>query len=171
MTDSPYATRPLTAEDAAPWSALRRQGTRDHPLGFLITPEEADATSDDDARAILQGGTTRGVFHGATLVGYCGLRRGGLQRIRHRAELGPFMVNAAHQGRGAAGALMTAVIAEARAMGVAQLELHVDVDNARAFAFYRRHGFVPVAILPDGARIEGRPRDAHFCVLRLEAEA
>ncbi len=46
-------------------------------------------------------------------------------------------VATASQGRGIAGAL----IAEARRLSPARLDLHVNQDNARAIGFYRKHGF------------------------------
>jgi len=145
------------------------RGARNFPLGFLITAEEADTMRTEKAQAILDSGTTRGVFDASSLVGYCGFRRETLYQTRHRAEIGPFYVTSAHQGRGAAQVLMDGVVSEARAEGIEQLELLVDVGNARALAFYARHGFEPVGFHPDGVRIGGEPRDAHFCILRISA--
>lgn len=163
----PYTYRPLTAEDGTAWATLRMEGARDFPLGFLISADEAESMTSEKARSVLSNGTTRGVFDGPHLVGYCGLRRETLERTRHRAEIGPFYVTSAHQGRGAARVLMDGVISEARSQGIERLELFVDVGNTRALAFYRRQGFEPISIHPDGVRICGKPRDAHFCILRL----
>lgn len=162
----PYTYRPLTAEDGTAWATLRMEGARDFPLGFLITADEAESMTSEKARSVLSNGTTRGVFDGPHLVGYCGLRRETLERTRHRAEIGPFYVTLAHQGCGAAQVLMDGVVSEARSQGIEQLELFVDVGNARALAFYKRQGFEPISIHPDGVRICGEPRDAHFCILR-----
>ena len=162
----PYTYRPLTAEDGTAWATLRMEGARDFPPGFLISADEAESMTSEKARSVLSNGTTRGVFDGPHLVGYCGLRRETLERTRHRAEIGPFYVTSAHQGCGAARVLMDGVVSEARSQGIEQLELFVDVGNARALAFYRRQGFEPISIHPDGVRICGEPRDAYFCILR-----
>lgn len=169
MTDEgSYTYRTLTAEDGASWTALRRKGARDFPLGFLITVAEADAMTPERARSTLDARTTRGVFADASLVGYCGYRRETLVQTRHRAEIGPFFVVADHQGCGAAQVLMAGLIAEADAAGVEQLELFVDVANTRALAFYERQGFRAIAVHPDGVRIDGVSRDAHFCIRRID---
>jgi putative acetyltransferase len=47
----------------------------------------------------------------------------------------------AHQGLGAGRALMQALIAHARAIGLHRLELYVRTDNPRAIALYRSLGF------------------------------
>jgi putative acetyltransferase len=54
-------------------------------------------------------------------------------------------------GRGVAGALL----AEARRESPAGLDLHVNVDNGRAIAFYAKHGFVNAG--DDVNPISGRP--------------
>lgn len=167
MIERPYTYRVLTAEDGASWDALRKEGVRDFPLGFLVTADEAETMISEKARSILDNRTTRGVFDASSLVGYCGLRREALQQTCHRAEIGPFYVTSAHQGCGAARVLMDGVVSEARTRGIEQLELFVDVENTRALAFYKRHGFEPISVHPDGVRIGGKSRDAHFCILRI----
>lgn len=57
------------------------------------------------------------------------------------AEVARFYVDRPWHGSGLAGALMDAVVATARAAGAPALWLAVLQRNARAVAFYRRHGF------------------------------
>lgn len=159
--------RELTPDDALAWRALRLEGIRDFPLGFLMTVDEARTADIERCRKTLATGAFRGVLMGSALIGFCGFHRSPLARIRHRAEIGPFFVAARYHGSGAADALMDGLIAEAGALGLAQLELFVDTDNHRAIAFYRRHGFKLVATHPDNVRIDGQPRDDHFYRLRL----
>lgn len=159
--------RTLASEHAQQWQTLRLEGARDFPLGFLITVEEAAATPIERCREILDSGTSRGVFEAGKLVGFCGYRSQRLERTRHRAEIGPFFVASDYQGSGAAQVLMQGVINEARESGIEQLELFVDSENDRAIAFYERQGFERIAIHPDGVRIDGISRDAHFYRLRL----
>lgn len=149
------------------WQMLRLEGARDFPMGFLVTVEETAATPPERRRQILDFGTVRGVFLATTLVGICGFRPQQLERTCHRAEIGPFFVTKDHQGHGAAQVLMQGVINEAKESGIEQLELFVDSENHRAIAFYERQGFEPVAMHPDGVRIDGKPRDAYFYRLRL----
>ncbi|ETX12912.1 hypothetical protein OCH239_15350 [Roseivivax halodurans JCM 10272] len=162
-----YAYRTLKGDDHQSWAALRQEGARDFPLGFLFTAEEAATMTSDEARSILNKGHTRGVFDASYMIGYCGLQIETLQQTRHRAEIGPFYVTSAYQGCGAARVLLDGVIREARMRDVEQLELYVDVGNTRALAFYKRFGFERVSVHPDGFRIDGKPRDAYFCILRI----
>lgn len=138
---------------------LRAEGAHDFPLGFLITPTEARRADLDRCREILSAGGFRGVFLASGLVGFCGYRLQGLERIRHRGEIGPFFVAASHQGTGAAGVLLQGVIAEAQENGIEQLELGVDPDNHRAIRFYEREGFELYGTQPDIVRMNGMSHD------------
>ncbi|MDX8346478.1 GNAT family N-acetyltransferase [Cognatiyoonia sp. IB215446] len=165
MSDFTYKT--LAPTHAAAWQGLRLEGARNFPMGFLVTVEETASADLDRCRAILKAGAIRGVFAGETLVGFCGYRPNSLERIRHRAEIGPFFVTATYHGTGAADALMKGVISEAKSAGLAQLELFVDTKNHRAIAFYEKRGFRRAATHYDGVRIDGQSRDDHFYTLRL----
>jgi len=157
----------LNPDHAVDWQKLRMEGVRAFPLGFLTTEEEALRTTENQAKDILRHGLTRGVFNQKKLIGFCGYRPKQLERIRHRAEIGPFFVSSEHQGSGAAHTLIGGVIQEARTSEIEQLELFVDTENYRAIAFYERCGFERIATHTDGVRIEGKPRDDHFYCLRL----
>ena len=157
----------LSRQDAKQWQSLRLEGVREFPIGFLVTEAEAATTTLERAADILAAGSTRGVFNDGLLAGFCGFRRSALERVRHRAELGPFFVAARFQGSGAAAVLMSGVIEEARAGGVEQLELFVDTENARAIRFYQRFGFKQAARYIDSVRIDGRSHDDDFMTLRI----
>lgn len=159
--------RILHPDDAEAWRDLRLEGVTEFPLGFLITPQEAMATTLDQARQILAAGTLRGIFRDGKLLGFCGYRPQRLERTRHRGELGPFFVARHAQGTGAARSLLNGVIAEASAGGVEQLELTVSPDNHRAVAFYEREGFERFGMFPDAVRMDGTPGDEHLYRLRL----
>ena len=68
------------------------------------------------------------------------------QAVRHRPtiELVRFYVHPEHHGSGTAGVLMNHTLAAARATGARGAWLGVSEENARANAFYARHGFEPV---------------------------
>ena len=157
----------ISPSHAPDWRALRLEGVRDFPLGFLVTEEETAAAGVDRCREILNAGTMRGVYRDTKLVGFCGYRPQCLMQTKHRAEIGPFFVSKSHHGTGAANVLMRGVIEEARGNGIEQLELFVDTENYRAIKFYERFGFERVATHFDGVRIMGQSRDDHFYTLRL----
>lgn len=165
MTGFSYQT--LLPEHAEVWRELRLEGTRDFPLGFLVTYDEAKSMSLDRCREVLGHKGLRGVFKDQMLVGFCGYRPQHLERIKHRAEIGPFFVTQAYQGSGAAKAMMLGVISEAKNAGIAQLELFVDSENPRAMAFYESHGFKRIATHYDSVRVDGQPRHDHFMTLQL----
>ncbi|APX10798.1 GNAT family N-acetyltransferase [Tateyamaria omphalii] len=152
-----FLYRTLTAADASAWLAMRIEGARVAPDGFLVTLDEVREMDEARAQTALEFGGLRGVFEGETLVGFCGYRPQRLRRIRHRAELGPFYVTPSRQGSGAAQVMMQGVLAEARAGGVEQIELTVAPDNARAIAFYKRQGFQKYGVRPDAIREGGVP--------------
>ncbi|WP_147111256.1 GNAT family N-acetyltransferase [Tateyamaria sp. syn59] len=152
-----FSYRTLIATDASAWLALRKEGARVAPKGFLVTLDEVRKMDEAGAQKALEFGGMRGVFEDETLVGFCGYRPQQLQRIRHRAELGPFYVTPSQQGSGAAQVMMKGILEEARAGGVAQIELTVAPDNARAIAFYKRQGFQKYGVRPDAIREGGVP--------------
>lgn len=89
---------------------------------------------------------------GADPVGYSMLLAGEptdpdvARAIRHRptVELVRFYVHPDHHGSGAADLLMERTLATAAATEARGAWLGVSEENARANAFYARHGFVPV---------------------------
>ncbi|MEL6451161.1 MAG: GNAT family N-acetyltransferase [Pseudomonadota bacterium] len=141
--------RPATPEDVETWRQLRYDGILASPQAFLVTADEAAAFSVDiDLRQLAEGGRFL-AFQGETAVGLIALNRNRIPRAAHRAEIGPFYVVPAARGTGTADALIAAVSDYASAAGIWQLELYVNQDNARAIAFYRRHGFVPAGTIPN----------------------
>ena len=73
-------------------------------------------------------------------VAYAQLRRTP-GAVHGEVELARFYVRRADHGRGVAQALMSAVLAEVRALGATSLWLGVWERNARAIRFYRKCGF------------------------------
>ncbi|MBY5934183.1 GNAT family N-acetyltransferase [Tateyamaria omphalii] len=162
-----FTYRTLMGANAPAWLDLRQEGARVAPDGFLVTLEEVLEMDTDRAQQVLDFGGLRGVFEGDRLVGFCGYRPQRLQRIRHRAELGPFYVTPSRQGSGAAQVMMQGVVDEARAGGVAQIELTVAPGNARAIAFYERQGFRKYGVRPDAIREGGVSEDELLYLLRV----
>lgn len=162
-----YQYQTLGPEHAERWHNMRLDGARQFPTGFLVTPEEVARVSLDATKKILSNGTVRAVFVGGNLVGFCGFRPQTLTRIKHRAEIGPFFVGPEYQGKGAAGFLMDHVIAEARDLGLMQLELFVDIENGRAIRFYERQGFQRHGVHPGDVFMDGELRDSFLYCMRL----
>lgn len=153
--------------DFSQWRDLRIKGARQFPLGFLFDANEYERAPDAQSLSGLREGVYHGVFADHILVGFCGFRPFGPNRIKHRAEIGPFFVDQAHQGKGAAQVLMGGVIALATPNGLSQLELFVDTQNIAAQRFYEKAGFEKVALIPETVLIEGSLHDDYFYRLRI----
>lgn len=129
---------------------------------------EAAAVPLDRVKAALDTGAWWGAFDGEQMIGFAGLHRQPWTRASHRAEIGPYYITPAAQGLGAAQALMEALIAEAHAVAITQLELHVAHDNPRAIAFYARFGFAQMGRLPRAVLLDGIGQDDLFLVCALD---
>lgn len=159
------AIRPLSDADSAAFMARFREGARDFPDGFLPSSDEVARYTWDQVKPHFQ--MIFGAFDGSDLIGFCGYNRLDFERQRHRAEIGPFFVAPVHHGTGIASAIMDAIVAHARHAKVARLELYVESQNARALAFYQKHGFTIQATVKDAVRIGGISQDDHFCTFYL----
>ena len=84
-------------------------------------------------------------------AGYVWLRMGSANtdvRAERSAEVSRLYADRAHHGRGVGAMLLAQCIAEARRQGADVLWLGVWEHNARAIAFYEKHGFRTVGAQP-----------------------
>ncbi|WP_299424839.1 GNAT family N-acetyltransferase [uncultured Shimia sp.] len=161
--------RALTADDMDAYRSLWLQGLSADPSAFLLTAAEAVATPDSALVAKLTSGEVIGAFDGETLVGFVALRRGGPERMRHMADIGPLYVHPSARRRGLARALMDAAVDAALQMGVLQLELCVDNQNHGAQALYQSCGFQQIGLRPRSVIVDGQPRDDVLMLRQLDA--
>jgi GNAT superfamily N-acetyltransferase len=139
-----------TAEDRPPWAdqpadGLRRMRERGTGVYFLA----------------LEGGES---------VGFLGAFPGWVERARGIVFVAHLGLRATHRGRGIGSRLLAAIEAWTRARQGRRLELRVDVENPRAFALYRKHGYRIEGRLVDAARIDGAQRDHYWMGLPLTPE-
>lgn len=149
--------RRLGPADASDWRALRLEALRTYPDAFITTHDEAAAVSLAEIAKALENGLTFGCFRDGRMVGIGSLRRETRTQTRHRAELGAYFVQPKAQGGGVADALMVGVCDAAKNDGIGQIELYVASSNARAIAFYARHGFVEAGRIPNATLSAGVP--------------
>ncbi|GIT93152.1 hypothetical protein JANAI62_35640 [Jannaschia pagri] len=159
--------RRLNAGDAAAWHGLMTEATRSHPAAFLLSPDELAAMTPEQIQANMDQGRLRGLFHGDRLLGFAGLHLWQMDRLRHRADIGPFYITPDVRGAGAADRLMDALADVARANAVTWLDLWVAASNGRARAFYRRHGFKEIATREDAVRMGDVSEDDVLMTRRL----
>ncbi|SEL37441.1 GNAT family N-acetyltransferase [Streptacidiphilus jiangxiensis] len=86
---------------------------------------------------------------------------------RPHADLEKVAVDPAAQGRGVGRALVSALVADARAADIEVLTLDARGDNANALHLYRNLGFTEYGRLPDFVAVGERRYDKVFCMLDL----
>lgn len=170
MTD--IAIRPLTAEDAEAFKALRLKAIQDAPTAIWPTHEEEAARTLDETRNRIRTSDHQivfGAFAGPALIGIAGLRREPLAQVAHKAVLWGVFVDPARRRGGIAGRLLDAAIAHARAASVLQIQLCVNAENPHAQALYRNAGFETFGIERRAMRVGKRFYDEEHMALRLDA--
>ncbi|MHA3916796.1 GNAT family N-acetyltransferase [Halovulum sp. GXIMD14793] len=141
--------RRLTARDAATLRTFWAEALRTAPVYFLLTEEELLAIPDSSFASNIDSGYYIGAFdHDERLVGFVVARRGGLERLKHTADIGPIYVHEKSQGRGIGRTLMESVCEQLKVDGLLQSELTVDASNQRAVRLYRSLGFVEFGLRP-----------------------
>ena len=159
--------RRLTAEDAGAFRAIRREALAEAPAAFASTLADYAKLSDETIRAMLTELPVFAAFRDGAPVGLMGLAPNRPSKMAHRANIIMVYARASERGGRRAEALLEAVTAEARAMGLTQLELAATVENAAALAFYRRQGFAEVGRIPAGFLHEGREIDEILMMRRI----
>lgn len=137
--------RPLTADDAATFRALRLQALHAHPDVFgASAAEQAAMPLETLAQAITaEHQFVLGAWRHAQLVGSVALLRHTATKMVHIADLWGMYVAGTERGQGVADALLTTLLTHARTVpGLRQVRLSVTSHNHRAIALYARHGFV-----------------------------
>ncbi|MEM9438027.1 MAG: GNAT family N-acetyltransferase [Pseudomonadota bacterium] len=149
------SVRLLAPEDAGAFQRVRLDALQRYPQSFLTTADEFRARPIADHEQALAAGKSWGVVDEGELVGIAALLPLPYAAAAHRAEIGAFYVMPENQGTGAADALLSGMMAQARTVGIWQLELFVADSNRRAQRFYARHGFVEQGRLPNAALVGG----------------
>jgi ribosomal protein S18 acetylase RimI-like enzyme len=98
-----------------------------------------------------------------------GLEREARAKNAHKATVVAMYVAPQASGRGVGRALMQALLAHARAEGIASLVLTVTEGNAAAQHLYTALGFRSFGIEPDAIRVDGRPYAKNHMHLALDA--
>ncbi|SMP18480.1 GNAT family N-acetyltransferase [Shimia sagamensis] len=161
--------RALTAGNLNAYRSLWLHGLSADPSAFLLTAAEAVATADSALVAKLSAGEVIGAFDSEALVGFVALRRGGPERMRHMADVGPLYVHPSARRRGLARALLDAAVDAALQMGVLQLELCVDSQNLGAQVLYQACGFEQIGLRPRSVIVDGVARNDLLMLRQLDA--
>jgi len=161
--------RPLTAEDAPAFRALRRLALTESPDAFTATLEEEDALSDAEMaeRAAPRfPSVVLGLFAGEQLVGMAGYIANDRPKTRHKAVMVGVYVAPAWRTAKLGRRLVAAVIDHAAAQRVI-LMCTVRADNLPARKLYHKLGFVPFGLERNAMQIDGRFVDDELLALDL----
>ncbi|OLP56121.1 GNAT family N-acetyltransferase [Rhizobium rhizosphaerae] len=169
--ESPTITiRHLTADDAALFRSLRLEALEREPQAFASSHSDWSRMTEEDWRARLEAVDVFAAFRDGEPAGLMGLAREQGSKTRHRGLLIMVYVRASHRACGVGDRLIEAVIAQARAKGMRQVELMASAENPAAIGLYRRNGFQPIGTMPAGMLHEGREIDEVIMVRRITSE-
>lgn len=151
----------------AAYRLVRLRALRDHPDAFGASFED-EASSNLSHHIGLPPSVTFGGFANGALVATAALIvPTGLKR-RHRGTIVGVYVVPEARGTGIGRGLMDAIVAHARATGLAVLGLTVNTANAGAKRLYQAAGFQVVGAEPRGLRVDGRFIDEDIMALLLD---
>jgi RimJ/RimL family protein N-acetyltransferase len=143
----------LASADVGRFREVRLAGLRGDPSGFRYSEAEDAAIGTHVWAARLDSDFVVAAQREGCdeILGVGGFSRISGDKLSHKGLIWGMYVRPAARGSGASDAIMEALIAHARGH-VRQLQLTVMADNARALAFYERHGFVLYATEPEAVR-------------------
>jgi len=148
--------RRLGVCDAPALIALRRTALAAEPLAFAASPADDVGLVAAAVERFLADQAVFGAFDGDALIAMIGVVRAAKVKQRHRATVWGTFVLPAARGRGVGAALVAAVVAEARAWGLAQLVLSVTDAAPAARRLYERAGFRAWGREPRALEWDGR---------------
>ncbi len=166
MDGSIVTIRRIGVDDVEAFRRIRLEALREEPLAYASSYEDSVVLTDEDWRSRMRE-PVLAAFRGDEPVGLAGLVRQGPSKMAHRASIVMVYVRKSLRGTGVADGLIDAVIEEARAMGIVQLELAVTAENRSAVRFYERKGFAEIGRVPGALMHEGREIDDIMMARRI----
>jgi GNAT superfamily N-acetyltransferase len=161
--------RRLGPSDASAYRTLRLRALWEFPQAFTSSYEEAEKMplADSEKRMSSQNGKFWGAFDGNELCGMVGLECEPRAKNRHKGRVVGMYVAQEQMGRGIGGALMRALIDDARMAGLELLVLTVTEGEGSAGRLYRRSGFRSFGIEPRAIKVDGRAYAKNHMYLEL----
>lgn len=144
--------RRLGPGDGPIFGRIRLQSLREAPTSFAAEASDYEDATDADWERALAARIAFVALDDATPVGLAALVPMKMSRMAHRATIINVFVAPAARGRGIAHALLDALEEHARSLGIVQLELAVNAENAPGLAFYAARGYARIGLVPRGFR-------------------
>ncbi len=144
--------RRLTSTDFDVYMAVRTEGLVQDPQAFRVDLPDDVAVGAEAWRARLHRDYVVGFERGGRILGIGGFARLTGLKTEHKGLIWGMYVRAEARGTDAANAIMTALLDHAPTV-VRQVQLTVVAANARAIAFYERHGFMRYGVEPQSVRM------------------
>jgi RimJ/RimL family protein N-acetyltransferase len=161
--------RRLTPEDAALWRDVRLRMLEAEPQNFGASRDSwVDRPLSDWANMLRRNAVVVSMA-GERAVGAMGLWPQDEPTTRHRGILFGVWLDPGFRGTGRAADMLSEIVAVAKERGIAQIELNVHDENARARSFYERHLFAAYGHLPRAVRYDGEYSDDVLMVRMLDA--
>lgn len=143
--------RRLTSLDVEAYLAVRTEGLTRDADAFRVDPKDDAAFGRDGWRARLDRDYVVAAENDGLILGIGGFARIPGVKTEHKGLIWGMYVRPEARGTGAANAIMTALLAYAPTVA-RQVQLTVVAANARAVAFYERHGFARYGVEPQSVR-------------------
>lgn len=151
--------RQLGPDDLHHFKAIRLEALEREPDAFASSADQWRALPDTEWSRRMTDNPVLAAFRNDEPVGIMGMMQEAPVKRRHRATVIMVYLRADERGSGLAGRLIDAVVAQARKLGVTQLELGVNADNASAIGFYQSAGFTPFGRIPNASLSDGEHHD------------
>ena len=160
--------RLLVPSDAEAFRNLRLRGLRECPSAFASSYEEEVTDSLLEISRRLEpkpDGAVLGAFRDGALVGIVGVQREKLKKLSHKAYVWGVYVAPEARKAGIGAALIHQTLEHARSeLGVWQVMLGANAENAAALTLYRKIGFAEYGLEKGFLLVEGVLHDQQLMV-------
>lgn len=147
MTGVDIEIRRLLASDVQDFLTIRLAALADTPDAFGSTAFEERSKPVAAQAERVASSHMFGAYSGTEIVAMAAITPYSTTKERHKGYLWGVFIAPAHRGKGLGDALLSTVLASARA-DVEQVMLSVLEDNHAAIALYERHGFRRYGVEP-----------------------
>ncbi|QND44543.1 GNAT family N-acetyltransferase (plasmid) [Rhizobium lusitanum] len=158
--------RRIASDEIDVFRRIRLEALRCEPASFASRLEDWEMLPEKEWRQRLNDPVFIAFSKGEP-IGIMGLVRFRPHKMAHRAVLVRVYVRKSERGTGIAVDLLDMISDYARHLGILQMELTVNAENAAALRFYQRHGFIEFGRIPGGLVDGDREIDDVIMIRRL----